>query len=142
MNRVYRSEGKYNWLNPSQVSGQYVFTFRPDAPEGLQRSFLIDIEKDYTWTGTPYEVALKLQEVIDSYFFNTDQPKIKAVVEYLEKWDDKDRYDALVEKKAKLTKQLAELDRDLAEYDPAEMENWTPESSESTEQPSEAAAES
>lgn len=142
MNRVYRSEGKYNLLNPSEVSGQYVFTFRPDAPKGLQRSFLIDIEKDYTWTGTPYEVALELKEVIDSYWINTDQPKIKAVVEYLEKWVDKDRYDAMVEKKAKLSEQLAEVERDLAEYDHEEMANWTPEGSDPTEQPSVAAAES
>lgn len=127
MNQVYRTEGRYNLLNPSEVSAQYVFTFRPDAPEGLSRSFLIDMEMDYTWTGTPYEVALELQEVIDSYWMHSDKPRIKAVVEYLEKWDDKDRYDALVERKAKLTEQLAEVERDLAEYDPEEMANWTPE---------------
>ncbi len=87
-----RNEGSYNWLNPSEVSAQYVFRFPHLSPEEmkaleLQPSFLIAIDKDYGFSPKSYtalELAHELKEIIDSYWINSDQAPIKKLVEYLE----------------------------------------------------------
>ena len=134
MNKLlYRSEGSYNILDPRDKSAQYVFQFREDAPKELQRSFLIDIEKDGNFSGTALDVAYELKSVIDSYWINTDQPRIKAVVEYLEMWAEKDEYDELKSERERLIKRLQVVENRLGGYDPEEWDNWTPECTESTE---------
>jgi hypothetical protein len=123
----YRTEGSYNVLNYSDKSAQYVFNLREDAPKELKRSFLIDLGKDNHFTGSALEVAYELQAIIDSYWINTDKEKIKFLVEYLEKWSEKDEYDGLKLERERLTKQLATVENKLGGFDPEEWENWKPE---------------
>jgi hypothetical protein len=104
-----------------------VFQFRDDAPKDLERSFLISMEKDDNSSGSALEVAYELQSIIDSYWINSYKPRIAAVVEYLERWEDKDHYDGLLLEKEKLSQRLAEVNAVLETYDAEEMENWTPE---------------
>lgn len=127
MNKLlYRTVGRF-YLGEPEQQAQYVFKFRDDAPKELERSFIIKMDKDENSSGSALEVAYELQRIIDSYWINTYQPKIKAVVEYLEKWEEKDTYDALILEKEKLIKRLAEIETDLSSYDAEEMENWMPE---------------
>lgn len=127
MNKLlYTNEGRY-YLGRSETQIQYVFQFREDAPKDLRRDFLIDKEKDRGSQGSALEVAYELQEIIDSYWINTDQPRIKAVVEYLEKWEEKDTYDALILEKEKTANRILEIEKELSGYDADEMENWKPE---------------
>jgi hypothetical protein len=134
MNKLqYRTEGRYNILNPSDKSAQYVFKLRDDAPKTLERSFLIDLEKDGHFGGSALEVAYELKIVIDSYWINSDQPRIKALVEYLKKWDEKDEYDGLKLEREKLQTRLAEVEKKLSYYDTEEWENWKPQAPETNE---------
>lgn len=127
MNKLlYRTVGRF-YLGESEQHAQYVFQLRENAPKDLKRSFLISLEKDDNSSGSALEVAYELQRIIDSYWINTDQSRIKALVEYLEKWEDKDHYDGLLLEKEKLTQRLAEVNSVLETYDAGEMENWIPE---------------
>lgn len=126
MNKLlYRTVGRF-YLGESEQQAQYVFQFREDAPKELERSFIIGLEKDENYSGSALEVAYELQNIIDSYWINTYKPKIAAVVEYLERWQDKDHYDGLLLEKEKLTKRLTEVNSILETYDAEEMENWFP----------------
>lgn len=117
MNKLlYRTVGRF-YLGESAQQAQYVFQFREDAPAELKRSFLIELDKDDNFTGSALYVARELQAIIDDYWINTDKEKIKAVVEYLEKWEDQDRFDWLAEERKKLTERLAEVEKELSQYE-------------------------
>ncbi|MCR8982628.1 hypothetical protein [Brevibacillus laterosporus] len=82
----YRAEGRYNILDSSEVSAQYIFRLPPDAPNKLSRSFLIDIDKDYTYSNddmTALELAEWIQSVFDSYWIHTSKKQVAELVEYL-----------------------------------------------------------
>lgn len=107
-----RHEGKYNLFNPSEVSAQYIF-HNISTETGLQVSYLIDLEKDYTWDNESYtalEVAREIQDVLDSYRFHSDQKKIKALIEYLE---------SIEEEQEQIQR---EYDLDYAKY---QVDYWT-----------------
>ncbi|MCR8939792.1 hypothetical protein O0555_21055 [Brevibacillus laterosporus] len=82
----YRAEGRYNMLNSSEVSAQYIFSLPPDAPNKLSRSFLIDLDKDYNYSNddmTALELAEWIQSVFDSYWIYTGKKQVAELVEYL-----------------------------------------------------------
>lgn len=123
---LYRQQARF-YLGESEEQAQYVFSFRDDAPKGLQRSFVIALDKDNMFSGSAIEVARDLQDIIDSYWINSDKSKIKAVVDYLEKWADIDEYDGLIAEKEKIEKRLGEINNELGGYDPDDMAKWTAE---------------
>ncbi|MDO3682176.1 hypothetical protein [Paenibacillus ehimensis] len=117
MNKLlYTNVGRY-YLGRSEQQVQYVFQFRDDAPKGLKRSFLIEEEKDGKFTGSALEVAINIQGIIDSYWIHSEKNDIKAVVEYLKKWEDEDHYDYLVEERERMIKRLEEVNSELAKYE-------------------------
>lgn len=116
MNKYYRTEGRYNLLS-SENQAQYVFQLRDDAPDEIKRSFLIDLDKDGMFSGSPLEVARDIKDVLDSYWIHGSQERIKLLVDYLERWEDADTYDSLIEERDKLTKRLSEVEAELAEYE-------------------------
>jgi hypothetical protein len=133
MNKLlYRTTGRY-YLGDSSQQAQYVFQLREDAPKELSRSFLVKLDDDSDFSGSALDVASELEGVFEKYWISTALPKVKELIEYLEKWYDKDEYDALIEKREKLTEQLKEVENHLATYDHEEMENWRPEGDETTE---------
>lgn len=88
----YRNEGKYNWINQNEVSAQYVFTlphltYEQVKEMGLQLSYLIDLEKDYSYEPDSYtalECAYEIKKIIDDYWINSNKPHIQKLVDYLE----------------------------------------------------------
>jgi hypothetical protein len=81
-----RLEGRYNLLDPSEVSAQYVFRLPPDAPKELKRAYLIDIDKDENYTNddvTALELAEWIKSVYEGYWMHWDKEKIAALIEYL-----------------------------------------------------------
>ena len=122
---LYRSVGRF-YLGDAEQQAQYVFQLREDAPTSIRRSFLISLEKDGDFSGPALSVAYDIQTIINSYWINTDKTHIDALVEYLEKWEEKDTYDGLIEERKKLTQRVLEICDELREYDHEEMKNWTP----------------
>lgn len=69
----YRRKGSFNWLNPNEKSAQYVFlmphlTIEEIKEMGLTQSFLVDLEKDYSFdpeSYSPLEVAYEIKSIYD-----------------------------------------------------------------------------
>lgn len=88
----YRREGSFNWLNPKEVSAQYVFQFpHLSAAElkemNLTRSFLVNLEKDYRFEPESYtalDAAIEISSIYDSYWIHSGKEEIQALVDYLE----------------------------------------------------------
>lgn len=126
MNKLlYRTTGRY-YLGESAEQAQYVFQLREDAPKDLKRGFVIELEKDEHFTGSALTVAHEIKRIIDSYWISTEKPKIQKLVDYLEKWEEKDDYDYLLARREELTKNLEAVNESLAQYDHEEMRNWKP----------------
>lgn len=114
-NRFYRTTGRYNFADPSEEQAMYVFTFREDAPEGLRRGFVVDIEHD--WSPRDYsalEVARELQAVYDRYFYTANKQHIAKVVAYLETCEAQDAIEAAEYEVARARERLAEAEDALA----------------------------
>ncbi|WP_137743363.1 hypothetical protein [Robertmurraya siralis] len=87
----YRNEGSYNWLNPKEKSAQYVFTFPQLTSDeikemGLIRSYLVDLEKDYSYEPDSYtalEAAYEIKSIYESYWIHSGLKDIEKLVEYL-----------------------------------------------------------
>ncbi|KEO80807.1 hypothetical protein [Tumebacillus flagellatus] len=92
-NHADREQGKYNFADPTEVSVQFRFWLRPDAPKELSRSFLLPPDKDTVSDGTALEMAMELKAIYDGYFFTTNKPKIAALVAYLEEMEIQDQRD-------------------------------------------------
>ena len=113
-----RTEGKYNWLNPSEVSAQYVFKLPHLTTEqikeiGLNTSYLIDIEKDYSWDPkemTALDLAYELKEYYSGFFFSSNEEPIKKLFAYLSE---------IEEDQEKIRKKYQ------YEYALAKVEHWT-----------------
>ncbi len=88
----YRREGSFNWLNPNEKSAQYVFlmphlTIEEIKEMGLTRSFLVDLEKDYSFdpeSYSPLEAAYEIKSIYDSYWIHSGKTEIQKLIEYLE----------------------------------------------------------
>ncbi|MGG3890265.1 hypothetical protein [Metabacillus fastidiosus] len=88
----YSREGSFNWLNPKEMSIQYVLSGiskeEMEANNLPTLSFLVDPEHDYGLSPDNY-TALELLQELDyiynnKYFFNTRTKDSKALLEYLE----------------------------------------------------------
>lgn len=83
----YRTEGRYNLVNSSEVSAQYIFRLPPDAPKEITRGHLIAIDKDENYSPgdlTPLELARWILEVYEGYWIHTGKNNIAALIGYLE----------------------------------------------------------
>lgn len=117
MNKLlYRTLGRF-YLGQPEQQAQYVFQFRKDAPKELKRSFIVDLDKDGTFTGSALDVAYQIKTANDAYWINTDKPKIQAVVDYLEKWEVKDRFEGLMEEREQLKSRLAVIEEELSLFE-------------------------
>ncbi|WP_028562294.1 hypothetical protein [Paenibacillus pinihumi] len=117
MNKLlYRTVGRY-YLGEAQEQARYVFQLRDDAPKELRRSFLIYLDRDGNFSGSALQVARDIKDVVDSYFLNTDKPRIAALVDYLEKWEGADHYDGLIAEREMLKRRLELVNKELDQYE-------------------------
>jgi hypothetical protein len=83
----YRTEGRF-YIGDT---ARYVFQLPADAPKELERSFLVNLEKDWNYSDdetSALVLARWIHEVYESYFFHTGKSRIKALVDYLESIED------------------------------------------------------
>lgn len=114
----YRTEGNFNWLNSKDKSAQYVFLFPHLTPDqrkelGVSSSFLIDIEKDYSYdpeSYSPLECLNEILEIYNGYWMHSGKDEVKKTIEYLE---------SIEEEQEKLRHQY---DIDYAKY---QIDHWT-----------------
>ena len=114
----YRAEGNYNLLNPSERSGQYVFTLPHLSHEqihemGLQLSYLVSIDDDYSHDPkemTALDLAYELKQYYSGFFFSSNEEPIKKLYAYLSE---------IEEEQEKIRKKYH------YEYALAKVEQWT-----------------
>lgn len=116
MNKVTRNEGRY-YYGESENQASYTFYLREDAPENLERSYIIRLEHDLGWSGSPLEVATGIMEMWEDFWLAPQLPKIKDIVLYLQQWERQDKIDSLVEEKNQIEERLAEIENEMEELD-------------------------
>lgn len=80
---VREIEGHYDLYHPSEVQVQYVFILPNDAPQGLQRGYVVN--KDHAGLGgSALEIARELQSIFSRYLFTSNKEKIAELIAYLE----------------------------------------------------------
>ncbi|MCA1025722.1 hypothetical protein LCM23_06430 [Cytobacillus kochii] len=87
-----RSEGKYDWLHPNEVSANYYFNIPHLSHEELKElnittNYLVDLDKDYSCSPesyTPLELAYELKDIYNSYWIHSSQKEIERLIEFLE----------------------------------------------------------
>lgn len=112
MNRVVRRQGRY-YLGDANEQACYTFTFRDDAPASLERSFIISLDHDRDWSGSPLQVVTEIVEMWEDFFLAPQLSKAKEVMEYLIKWEKTDWIDCLNEEKGRISERLTEIEEEL-----------------------------
>lgn len=112
----HRNEGCYNLCNTKEKSAQYIFNWgiwEDKAKElGLQRSFLIEIDKDCNYSFPTYdalELANELDSIISGYWINSNKTSIKKVLEFLESVQEENEIEMCKDMISDYTNKLDEL---------------------------------
>lgn len=108
---VTKSQGSFNWANPSKKQYQYTFY---NVSDKLYR-FIVDEdleEDDY------YNLAIELKEIIDRYLINSDKGKIKELVDIIdnEEFQEKQEILKMKEEKERLERSLYKLYKRMKLY--------------------------
>lgn len=126
----YRTEGRYNWLDSSEVSARYVFTFPHLTNEqikemGLQISYLVSIDDDYSHDSkemTALDLAYELKQYYSGFFISSNKEPIKKLYAYLseieeeqEKIRNKYHYEYALTKVEQWTQKAAEAKQEMEE---------------------------
>lgn len=117
-NHFRRREGRFNILRPHVFEACYDFFLRDDAPDGMNRSYTIDLEFDPYLLPETYTALEAARELLAAYrmryLINTQADKLEKLIEYLESVEEQDKVDELryriaeAEEKAELWRKRAE----------------------------------
>lgn len=118
----YRNEGCYNLCNTKEKSAQYIFNWgkfeeKAKALE-LKKSFLVDIEEDNNYSFPVYdalELANGLNDIIDGHWIDTNKPKIKQVLSFLESIREENEFEMCNDMIADYERKLEEWKGKLAD---------------------------
>jgi hypothetical protein len=83
------NHGSYDFAHPSNK--QYSYRFY-NLPKGFHSNYLVNEELDIS---DPLQLAEELNSIIQKYIYNSDKPKIKEVLEYLQREDIQEKQDEL-----------------------------------------------
>lgn len=123
--RWNRTEGSYNWYDPSEKQACYRFHLRADAPAELDRSLLVDLKYDsQPYAGdTALDLARRILSVYEeNYLFHGATKRAKALVTYLESIEPQDTRHRLTYELAKARADVARLESELADLAEEESE--------------------
>jgi hypothetical protein len=107
-----RRQGRYYLGDPNEQAC-YTFTFRDDAPTSLERSFIVTLDYDRGWSGSPLEFVTELVDLWEDFFIAPQLPKAIAVMEYLKVWERQDKIDYLTEEKKRIESRIIEIIEEL-----------------------------
>jgi hypothetical protein len=120
-NTFYRTEGCYNLCDTQEVSAQYVFRLRADAPQGLGKGYTLPIAEDEHFNPadvSALDLALWLRDTLDrAYWYSSSKVKIRALIAYLEPLARQDAFDLLTARRNRLAKELRETEAELADIE-------------------------
>ncbi|MBT9252139.1 MAG: hypothetical protein KM296_00215 [Brockia lithotrophica] len=98
-NHFQKRKVRSNILQPDVFQACYDFFLRDNAPNGLKRSYTIDLEFDPHLSPEEYtalEAARKLLETYRAhYLFSTQANELEKLIEYLESVEEQDKIDEL-----------------------------------------------
>lgn len=113
IDRVRCLTGNYNLLDPSEELGQYVFTWRTDAPESVRATKSCVVSMGSFRDVGPDDIEGALDAIRESTLRHDKRAWCDAAEAWIEEQAEENRRRFVLERKVELERELADLDYEI-----------------------------